>query len=166
MNIFAHCKIVVLLLLICTGVSAQARKDLIVMIQPVQGVKDAFLLQCSAEEHASAKSASSVLTTRLPGLPLKLGKWEESIYILPGPPSPMRKLHLINGTTFTFPSAGISRKALLEPDPDEPGEYRLTLFWYEGKMYRFGEIKSFRIWSIVSLKPGRAERIGSVEIEQ
>ena len=166
MNFFTRCKIIVLLLLICTGVSAQVRKDLIVMLQPVQGVKDAFLLQCSAEEHSSAKSTSSVLTTRLPGLPLKLGKWEESIYVLPGPPSPMRKLHLINGTTFTFPAAGICRKALLERDSEEPDEYRLTLFWYEGKMYRFGEIKSFRIWSIVSLKPGRAERIGSVEIER
>ena len=75
MNLFTRCKIIVLLLLICTGASAQVRKDLIVMLQPVHGVKDAFLLQCSAEEHASAKSSSSVLTTRLPGLPLKLGKW-------------------------------------------------------------------------------------------
>ena len=166
MKIFNRSKITVLLLLVCTLASAQIRKDLIVTLQPVQGVKNAFLLQCSGEEHSSAKSTSSVFTTRLPVFPLRLGKWEESIYVLPGPPPPMKKLHLINGETFTFPAVGISRKAFLERDPEEPGEYRLYLFWYEGKRYRFGEIKWFRIWSIVSLKPGKPERIGSLERDQ
>ncbi|MBE6404492.1 MAG: hypothetical protein E7040_00550 [Lentisphaerae bacterium] len=161
---FNGLNLALLLFLICTGLSAQIRKDLIVTLQPITGVKDAFLLQCSAEEHSAAISTSSVLTTRLPGLPLKVGKWEESIYIMPGSPAPMKKLHLINGVTFKFPVVGISRKALLEPDPEEPGEYRLYLFWYEGKMFRFGEITSFRIWSIVSLRPGKPERIGSLEI--
>lgn len=159
-------KIAVLLLLLCAGVSAQIRKDLIITLQPIQGEKNAFLLHCSSEEHSAAKSTSSVLTTRLPVFPLRVGKWEESIYVLPGPPPPMKKVHLIDRVTFTFPAFGICRKAFLERDPDEPGEYRLYLFWYEGKMYRFGEIKSFRIWSIVSLKPGKPERIGSLEMDK
>ena len=142
----------------------QIRKDLFVAIQPVQGVKNTFLLQCSTEEHSAERRASSVFTTRLPSLPLKLNKWEESIYILTNRKGPMNKIRLIDDITFTYPLAGISRKAMLKKDPEEPGSYILTLFWYEGKMTRFAEIKSFRIWSIVSLKPGKLEKIGSMEL--
>ena len=73
-------------------------------------------------------------------------------------------VRLIEDITFTFPLAGIARKAMLKADPEEPGSYILTLFWYEGKMTRFAEIKSFRIWSIISLKPGRLEKIGTLEL--
>ena len=152
------------LLLAGTVLSAQVRKDLLVSIQPIQGAKNAFLLLCSAEEHSSARNASSVFTTRLPSLPLKLDKWEESIYVLSNRKMPMQKVRLLDDITFTYPIAGISRKAKLIRDPDFPGEYKLYLFWYEGKMNRFMEIKSFRIWSVVTLKPGKLERIGSVEM--
>ena len=159
-------QVIFLLFLTGTILSGQTRKDLLVSIQPIQGSKNAFLLQCSAEEHSSARNASSVFTTRLPSLPLKLDKWEESIYVLSNRRMPMQKVRLLDDITFTYPIAGICRKAKLIQDPDFPGEYRLYLFWYEGKMNRFMEIKSFRIWSIVSLRPGKLERIGSVELSK
>lgn len=146
--------------------SGQIRKDLIVTIQPVHGMKDVFQLQCSSEEHAAARNASSVFTTRLPTLPLKLNKWEESIYVLSNRKVPMQKVRLIDDVTFRYPLAGICRKAMLAPDPEEPGAYLLKLFWYEGKLNRFMEISYFRIWSIVSLQPGVPTRIGFVELEK
>lgn len=159
-------KIIAVLFTLLAGccLSGQIRKDLIVTIQPIHGMKDVFQLQCSSEEHSAARNASSVFTTRLPTLPLKLEKWEESIYVVSNRKVPMRKVRLIDDITFTYPAAGICRKAMLKPDPDEPGAYILYLFWYEGKMNRFMEITSFRIWSIVSLKPNISTKIGSVEI--
>lgn len=159
-------RFLILLFLLMAGshLAGQIRKDFFVSIQPVHGVKNAFLLQCSAEEHSAERNASSVFTTRLPSLPLKLDKWEESIYVLSNRKGPMNKVRLIEDITFTFPLAGIARKAMLKADPEEPGSYILTLFWYEGKMTRFAEIKSFRIWSIISLKPGRLEKIGTLEL--
>ena len=154
----------ILIFLLFGPVMAQARKDLIVTVMPVKGDNKAFQLLCTAEEHTAGRSASSVFTTRLPTMPMRLGKWEESIYILSGQKVPMNKIHLIDDVTFTYPLAGISRKALLKEDPEEAGSYILTLFWYEGKMNRFMEIRSFRIWTIISLKPGKPEKIGSMEV--
>ena len=66
--------------------------------------------------------------------------------------------------TFTYPIEGISRKVLLTKEPDYPGEYRLKLFWYEGKMTRNMEITSFRICTDVILKQGIPVKIGSIEL--
>ena len=94
---------------------------------------------------------------------MRLGKWAESIYVLPGAESPLRTIRLKGAETFTFPLAGISRKALLEPDPDFPGEYHLSLYWYDGKASAAGEFLNFRIWTVVSLKPGKQTVIGIPE---
>ena len=160
-------KILIFFLILCGGftLSAQIRKDFIAAIHPVPGNEKAFLLLCSIEERAASKSASSVFTTRLPTLPLRLNKWEESIFVLPGQNSPLQTLVLKDGVKFTFPLAGISRKALLIRDPDHPDEYTLSLYWYEGSIDLRGKIKSFRIWTIVNLRPGKPERIGTLMVK-
>lgn len=158
----------VLFFLIMTFLSAEngSRKDFFVTIEPIQGTRDSFLLFCSAEELSAKKNASSIFTTRLPTLPLKLGKWTESIYVIPGMKSPLQTICLKENIKFTFPVVGISRKVLLEKDPDFPGEYRLSIYWYDGK-YKTGMVpESFRIWSVISLVPGKTEKIASLKVEQ
>ena len=77
-------KFILIQFLLITGsiLSAQARKDFFVTLVPLIGIKDSFLLQCSVEEHTAQRNASSMFTTRLPSLPVKVGKWEEAIYVL------------------------------------------------------------------------------------
>ena len=145
------------------GLTAQARKDFYVSLQPVPGNEKVLLLFCSVEEHAAKKNSSSVFTTRLPTLPLRLGKWEESIFVLPNTNSPMQTVHLKDGVTFSFPLAGISRKVHVIRDPEYPEEFILSLYWHEGSAEKNGMVKTFRIWSIVKLKPGRPVLIGSLE---
>ena len=145
---------------------AQVRKDLIVSIAPIDGEKKACLLFCMEEEHSEARSSSSVFTTRLPTMPLRFGKWEEAIYTLPGPGVPMQSVHLKDNITFTYPVAGISRKALIIPDPENKGEFILTLYWYKGNIDRTGKITSSRIWTIVYLKMGVPVKIGSFGVEK
>ena len=160
-------KILIFFLILCGcfTLSAQIQKDFIAAIHPVPGNEKAFLLLCSIEERAASKSSSSIFTTRLPTLPLRLNKWEESIFVLPGQTSPMQKIHLKDGVTFTFPSAGICRKAQLIPDPDYPGEYILSLYWYEGNFDKTGKLRFSRIWSIVKLTPGKPEKIGTLMVK-
>ena len=154
-------------LLVCCSslLSAQTQKDFIAAIYPIQGNEKAFLLLCSIEERAASKSSSSIFTTRLPTLPLRLNKWEESIFVLPGQTSPMQKIHLKDSITFTFPTAGICRKAQLIPDPDYPGEYILSLYWYEGNFDKAGKLRFSRIWSIVKLAPGKPEKLGTLMVK-
>lgn len=145
---------------------AEDRRDFIVSIRPVQGSKDTFLLFCSINVRKESRSSSSVFTTRLPVFPLRLGKWEESVYVLPGSNPPLQTVRLKGNTKFTFPLAGISRKALLEPDPDHPGEYLLYLYWYEGENDNGIMRMKYRISTVVCLKPGREESISIPENEQ
>ena len=154
------------LLLPAFQIMAQARRDLIVTINPVSGGSKACLLLCSMEEHSEERSASSVFTTRLPTMPLRFGKWEESIFTLPGSRSPMQSVHLKDGVTFSYPIAGISRKARIIPSPDVPGEYILSLYWYQGGMGPQGKMSSFRIWTVVHLKMGIPAKIGSFGVEK
>ena len=150
-------------LLLCAVAAGGDRRDFLVSIQPVQGTKDAFLLFCSVKVRKEQRNSSSVFTTRLPVIPLRLGKWEESIYVLPGTNPPLQTIRLSGKTTFTFPLAGISRKALLEPAPDYPGEYVLSLYWYEGENDDGLMRMKYRVWTKVSLKPGKEETIAGVE---
>ena len=152
------------LLITAALIFAQTRKDLIVTILPVTGVKNACLLLCTEEEHSEARSTSSVFTTRLPTIPLRFGKWEEAIYTIPGPRAPMQSVHLKDRITFTYPIAGISRKAHIVPDPEQKGEFILTLYWYKGSIDRMGKVTSSRIWTIVNLKMGIPVKIGSMEL--